>query len=529
MNTAMAVDPGYKTLPLSMLDESSTNPRRTFEPTKLVELAHSISIHGLIQPITVRPKGDRFEVIAGARRFRAAKIAELPEIPTRILDLSDEQTLEVQIIENSQREDVHPYEEAAGYQRLLDLPGYDVAALSSKCGKSISHVYARLTLLQLIPDVAHAFQQERITASHANQLARLTPEQQAEAFKQCFRKDYRDEEEHLLPAKYLASWINENLYLALAEAPFPTDDPTLNPEAGSCIQCPRRTGFNTQLFADVKDDNCLDAACYRTKVATLISRHSAANPELVQISSEWRPAGSAPEGQLLPHQYTVVKPATGEDDETKPACPSAVPAIIAHGSNVGRTLEVCTNRECPVHHPRHTPSSNAPDFEEKMQQAQEERDQRKWEREKREERLRALIMRFPFSATEQQMRFLLTALVTGDLDDSMGRIAQRLEADETSEKGSDEVCADAIASCMPSSLASYLAELALGSFIDLPRPEEKDYLAEAETLFAAEAFATKMTQARARHTRHKAAAKKATPKPAPKKPEPKRTKAKTKA
>ena len=194
MHTAAIAETGYRNLPLSMLDESSTNPRRTFEPTKLVELAHSLTIHGLIQPITVRPKGERFEVVTGARRFRAAQIAELADVPTRVLELSDEQSLEIQIIENSQRQDVHPYEEAAGYLRLLDLPGYDVAALASKCGKSQSHIYARLSLLQLIPDVAEAFQQERITASHANLIARLTPEQQAEAFKNCFRMDWQDKE-----------------------------------------------------------------------------------------------------------------------------------------------------------------------------------------------------------------------------------------------------------------------------------------------------------------------------------------------
>ena len=188
MHTVAIAETGYRNLPLSMLDESGTNPRRTFEPSKLVELANSLTMDGLIQPITVRPKGDRFEVVAGARRFRAAQIAELADVPTRILELSDEQTLEVQIIENSQRQDVHPYGEAAGYQRLLDLPGYDVAALASKCGKSQSHIYARLSLLQLIPDVAEAFQQERITASHANLIARLTPEQQAEAFKTVFAR-----------------------------------------------------------------------------------------------------------------------------------------------------------------------------------------------------------------------------------------------------------------------------------------------------------------------------------------------------
>jgi hypothetical protein len=76
---------------------------------------------------------------------------------------------------------VHPYEEARGYQRLLDLPGYDVATLAEKTGKSDSHIYARLALLQLIPEVAEAFQTERITASHANLIARLPQEKQAEA------------------------------------------------------------------------------------------------------------------------------------------------------------------------------------------------------------------------------------------------------------------------------------------------------------------------------------------------------------
>jgi hypothetical protein len=97
--------------------------------------------------------------------------------------------------------DVHPYEEAQGFQRLLDLPGYDVATLVEKSGKSASHIYARLSLLQLIPEVAEAFTQERITASHANLIARLPQESQAEAFEQCWRKDWQDSEPHLLPAK----------------------------------------------------------------------------------------------------------------------------------------------------------------------------------------------------------------------------------------------------------------------------------------------------------------------------------------
>ena len=94
------------------------------------ELAESAPCtQGLIQPITVRPNSEGYEIVTGARRFRAAHIAEMDEIPVRVVQLSDEQALEWQLIENSQRVDVHPYEEAQGFQRLLDLPGYEVATL----------------------------------------------------------------------------------------------------------------------------------------------------------------------------------------------------------------------------------------------------------------------------------------------------------------------------------------------------------------------------------------------------------------
>ena len=111
----------------------------------------------MIQPITVRPNNQGFEIVAGARRYRAAQLAELFSVPARIVEIDDAKALEWQLVENSQRVDVHPYEEAQGFQRLLDIPGYDVAALVEKSGKSASHVYARLSLLQLIPTVAEAF------------------------------------------------------------------------------------------------------------------------------------------------------------------------------------------------------------------------------------------------------------------------------------------------------------------------------------------------------------------------------------
>src|ERR1700761_1843984 len=144
----------FQYIAVDQIPESTTNPRQTFEPSKLEELAESIRQHGVIQPITVRPNADGFEIVAGARRFRAAQLAELFSVPARIVELTNSQAMEWQLVENSQRVDVHPYEEAQGFQRLLDLPGYDVNAIAAKAGKSASHIYARLSLLQLIPSVA---------------------------------------------------------------------------------------------------------------------------------------------------------------------------------------------------------------------------------------------------------------------------------------------------------------------------------------------------------------------------------------
>ena len=227
----------FQFLTVDTIHESTTNPRKTFDEAKLLELADSIRHNGLIQPITVRPNNQGFEIVAGARRFRAAQLAELFAVPARIVDIDDAQALEWQLVENSQRVDVHPYEEAQGFQRLLDIPGYDVSALVEKSGKSASHIYSRLSLLQLIRAIAEDFTGERITASHANLLARLPQEVQANAYEQCWRKDWQDKEPHLLPAKHLSAWIQTNLYLSLADAPFDREDPTLNPVAGACSTC----------------------------------------------------------------------------------------------------------------------------------------------------------------------------------------------------------------------------------------------------------------------------------------------------
>jgi hypothetical protein len=149
-----------------------------------------------------------------------------------------------------------------------------------------------------------------------------------------------------------------------------------------------------------------------------------------------------------------------------------------------KRLPICAAPDCPVHRPKYT-IALAPDFEQRQQEAQQQREERQQQRDKREKALRALILHFPSTATEQQMRFLLKALVIGDLENSLERIAARLDDDKSVNMASDDVCADVIDSLMPFSLIGFLAELALGSHVDVPQPEERDLLKEALALFTA--------------------------------------------
>ena len=112
----------FQFLAIDTIHESTTNPRRTFDEAKLYELAESIKHNGLIQPITVRPNNQGFEIVAGARRYRAAQLAELFSVPARIVEIDDAKALEWQLVENSQRVDVHPIRGGAGLPALARHP-----------------------------------------------------------------------------------------------------------------------------------------------------------------------------------------------------------------------------------------------------------------------------------------------------------------------------------------------------------------------------------------------------------------------
>lgn len=170
--------PELRLIPIEQLKEHPLNVRKTFPADAMAELAASIREKGIQTPLLVRPHAKAFEIIAGHRRYRCAKTVGLPEVPVLVRELSDDDTLELLLIDNLQRADLHPLEEAEGYRTLMTRAGYSAERLAERRGCSEKYIYDRVKLLQLIPEAQKLFLANTITAGHAILLARLKPEDQ---------------------------------------------------------------------------------------------------------------------------------------------------------------------------------------------------------------------------------------------------------------------------------------------------------------------------------------------------------------
>jgi len=223
-------------------------------------------------------------------------------------------------------------------------------------------------LADLVPAAVEAFYADAIGVGHALLLAKLPADQQEAALQACFKEVYNGGSKPariLLPVRNLQFWIDSNILLVLKDAPFNKRDAQLVPAAGSCVDCPKRTGYNKLLFGDDlgrQGDRCTDPTCYQGKVLAHVAQTVAAKPELVQISTAY---GGQKEGSpVLPrNKYTAIrddKPKS-KDDAKRPefkVCKFTTEAIITEGSDVGTIHKVCANPVCPVHHPKQSTSRN---------------------------------------------------------------------------------------------------------------------------------------------------------------------------
>ena len=187
-----ATDAGAKDLvgniveiPIEDIYPNANQPRTHFDEKALQELAESIKVLGIIQPITVRKDGAKFEIISGERRYRASKMADLKEIPAYVRLVNDQELLEMALVENIQREDLDAIEVALTYQRLLEEIGLTQEALSQRVGKERSTITNSIRLLKLNPDVQQAIRNGNISAGHGRAILSLeNPEDQQALFKQ---------------------------------------------------------------------------------------------------------------------------------------------------------------------------------------------------------------------------------------------------------------------------------------------------------------------------------------------------------
>jgi ParB family chromosome partitioning protein len=359
---AITVPPGSSSvldIPLERIRESTTNPRRVFDETKLREFADNIRLHGVLQAILVRPVPDgedgAYELVAGARRFRASKLAAKSTIPATVRDLSDSECREIQLIENLQREGVHELDEAIGYRSLMDLKPdfYTVETIAAQVSRSPSYVKGRISLTDLIQPIQTAFYDRKLTIAHALEIARLQPKDQEHALMECFPGHrtsgsiLKDRKAEALTVRQLREWIEREIQLDLKNAPFETDNANLLPAAGGCTACPKRTGNNPLLFPEIRNKSlCTDPACYQAKVQAFVQLRveplvkGGQTPVQISEGPSWQVRSKA-SGTLYEGQYRRAQ-REGE-------CPQTQAAIIIDGRKAGTILHICADEKCKTH------------------------------------------------------------------------------------------------------------------------------------------------------------------------------------
>ncbi|HKQ05652.1 MAG TPA: ParB/RepB/Spo0J family partition protein [Blastocatellia bacterium] len=348
----------FRMIALTLIDPPLKNTRTTFKKESLAELTQSVKEKGIIQPILVRPVGARFQIVAGERRFRAANQAGLKEIPASVKNLSDEEALDAQLIENLQREDVHPLDEADGFLRLKNGSKLEITDIAQRLAKDARYVARRLSLTNLIEEARQDLRNDLITLAHALEICRLSPEIQTVALAACYERKsvwnakeqtyihQPDKEKPARHVKFLQAWIEQNIHLNLTKAPFKLDDARLREDGLTCVECPQRTGFNQTLFHDIKNtDTCLNPLCFQAKIQTLVQVRMAE----VETKSGKPAAYISPYYSPNRTKDSIGKSDYHQIDKKVDRCGYAEQAVYAEGDEVGRVTWICRERTCKDH------------------------------------------------------------------------------------------------------------------------------------------------------------------------------------
>ncbi len=340
--------------PLSALGPSPRNTRPGGDD--ISALADSILQTGIVNPIIARPNPllqkssppdvPPFEVVCGHRRLEAAKKAGVENVPVILMDLSDDEADVVRITENLQRRDLHPLDEAEAFARLATVPGYGAGAIAEKVGKSATYVAQRIRLVELPKSAQKAMRSGELSLGAALLLARLPNEKvRASACRQVLSMEYRYDLEDVRRI------VEEQAMRNLSAAPFDTQDAGLYQEAGSCGDCPKRTGNDLVLFPDIQKENvCTDAGCFSVKAERGWKRRA----ELHEASSGKVLAGKDVErmfehGGFSPGSYVNLSAKNYADPKTRTwrqlLSKRTVAVVLARNPHTGEVLELADRKE----------------------------------------------------------------------------------------------------------------------------------------------------------------------------------------
>jgi len=366
-HTPKTVQPDYKLIPYKDLQTSPTNPRRRIDEKTIETLAASIGTQGVLEPLIVRRDGKNYEIVCGERRYRAAKLAGLRDMPCLVRELSDEQVLDIQIHENLHREDIHPMDEALGYQFLKDKLNCDTKELALRVGKSEGYVLNRLKLNLLIKEAQIDIDKMHLPLVYALEMAKYPVEIQKVIYGEVYRKEgkYHDDDYvhvpvkgQTIPWKSFIEWIDTNIHRLLSKAPFDPKAGNLRDDGLACINCPDRTGAAISLFEPNqigKKDACLNPPCYIQKSKRHIEVRRQDLAELRGVGSAEVPIvrswGYSDGEGYFGTQSAVVISGAGHSKTTKP-CGHSVSGVDIEADNYGKTVEVCLKATgCKIHWP----------------------------------------------------------------------------------------------------------------------------------------------------------------------------------
>ncbi|CDS93666.1 putative ParB-like partition protein [Sphingobacterium sp. PM2-P1-29] len=259
-------------IPISKISLNPKNYRKFYTEKSLQDFAQQLKRHGILSSLIVRPvEKDKYELVVGERRLRAARIASLAEVPVKIVELTDEQVLEIQLDENLSRENPHPLDEALAIRMMQDF-GYNIEEISLCLGKSKGLIYNRIKLSELNQEFKEMFMNNVLNIQAATELSGLDPDSQTDFFENhC--KDWREDDFRLVGFPHLLDQYKQNLL----KAPFDTNDKNLIEKAGACNKCPYNSATLNSLFPEMeKSSICSNKNCFWSKTSISLENSIAA-------------------------------------------------------------------------------------------------------------------------------------------------------------------------------------------------------------------------------------------------------------